>query len=150
GRMLARAKTKNEGLTFQAVALEFDDRTTFRSRALVVFGPVREVDAIGKEGDELARAITDQVQADLSELLVEGASWDERVVIARVAEMFVNASDERSLARWNEIGRKVEEARKALAPGDPMYEKIAREVGAYYDELEEVGIADDQLVHGGF
>jgi 1-acyl-sn-glycerol-3-phosphate acyltransferase len=149
GRMLARAKTKKkEGLTFQAVALEFDDRTTFRSRALVVFGPVRDVDAIGKDGDDLVRAITEQVRGDLSDLLVEGASWDERLVIARVAEMFVNASDDLSLARWSEIGRRVEEARKAVS--DPTYATIAREVSDYYAELEEVGIADDQLVHGGF
>jgi glycerol-3-phosphate O-acyltransferase / dihydroxyacetone phosphate acyltransferase len=150
GRMLARAKERapDHTYTFQAVALEFEDRTTFRSRALVVFGPVRDVPAA--PGDDLARAITEQVRADLSDLLVEGATWDERVVIARVAEMFVNAAPDRSLARWNEIGRRVEEARKALAPNDVTYERVAREVGDYYAALEKLGIADDQLVHGGF
>jgi glycerol-3-phosphate O-acyltransferase / dihydroxyacetone phosphate acyltransferase len=155
GRMLARAQPAKPGLSFQAVALEFDARTTFRSRALLVFGPVRDVDAIGKGGDELAAAITEQVRQDLSELLVEGATWEERLLIARVAEMFVTDADgdlggERSLAQWNEIGRRVEEARKALSPGDPGYERLAREVTAYYAALERTGIADDQLVHGGF
>jgi glycerol-3-phosphate O-acyltransferase / dihydroxyacetone phosphate acyltransferase len=155
GRMLARAQPAKAGLTFQAVALEFDARTTFRSRALLVFGPAREVDGLGKTGDELAAAITEQVRQDLSELLVEGATWDERLLIARVAEMFVTDADagaggERTLAQWNEIGRRVEEAKKALSPGDAGYQKLAREVSAYYAELERTGIADDQLVHGGF
>lgn len=162
GRMLARAEPEAKGLTFQAVALEFDARTTFRSRALLFFGPVREVDALakaGQHGDELAAAITEQVRLDLSELLVEGATWEERVVIARVAEMFVTDAEpagargkagERSLVQWNEIGRRVEEARKALSPGDALYERLAHEVGEYFEALEETGIADDQLVHGGF
>ncbi len=156
GRMLSRAQPAKPGLSFQAVALEFDARTTFRSRALLVFGPVRDVDAVGKTGDELAAAITEQIRQDLSELLVEGATWDERLVIARVAEMFVTdaegegAGGERSLAQWNEIGRRVEEAKKALTPGDAGYDRLAREVTAYYAELERTGIADDQLVHGGF
>src|SRR4051812_7792740 len=45
GRMLASAREDGaRGLTFQAVGLEFDARDVFRSRALVVYGPVREVD----------------------------------------------------------------------------------------------------------
>lgn len=150
GRMLARAQPRAKGLSFQAVALEFDARDTFRSRALLFFGPVREVDAIGETGDALVAAITEQVRRDLSELLVEGTTWDERVLIARVAEMFANDGGDRSLASHNEIGRRVEEARRAIAPGDALFERVQREVGAYYRELEETGIADDQIVRGGF
>src|SRR4029079_7129218 len=104
GRMLARAKgTANaKGLTFQAVGLEFEARTVFRSRALLVFGPVREVDSIGQVGDELAEAITDRLKLDLSELLVEGPTWEDRLLIARVAEMFANDAGDHSLAAWNE------------------------------------------------
>jgi glycerol-3-phosphate O-acyltransferase / dihydroxyacetone phosphate acyltransferase len=151
GRMLARAKgtADAKGLTFQAVGLEFDARTVFRSRALLVFGPVRDVDAIGKSGDALAAAITDRLKLDLSELLVEGPTWEERLLVARVAEMFANHAGDRTLAGWNEVGRRVEDARAALSPGDALYERVRTEVGAYYKELDASGLGDDQLTLGG-
>ena len=148
GRMLARARgtADAKGLTFQAVGLEFDARTVFRSRALLVFGPVRGIDAIDKTGDDLALAITDRLRRDLSELLVEGATWDERRLVARVAQMFANDAGNHTLAGWNEVGRRVEDARAALSPGDALYERVRAEVGAYYEELEAWGLGDDQLV----
>ena len=151
GRMLARAKgTANaKGLTFQAVGLEFEARTIFRSRALVLFGPVRDVDAIGKSGDELAVAVTERLKADLSALLVEGPTWEDRVFIAHVAEMFANHAGDRSLATWNEVGRRVGEARAALLPGDALHQQIRDEVSAYYKELDAAGLSDDQLSQGG-
>ena len=150
-RMLARAHGRGaRGLTFQAVALEFDERDVFRSRSLLVYGPVRRVDDLGAEGDPLVAAITAQVRDDLAELLVEGTTWPERVLIARVAEMLTNDSGERSLERWNTIGRQVEAARKALAGRDEAtVERVARAVGRYYDRLAEEGLADEQLAAEG-
>ncbi len=149
-RMLARARARGaRGLTFQAVALEFDERNVFRSRSLLVYGPVRRVDDLGKDGDALVEAITAQVRDDLTELLVEGATWPERLLIARVAEMLTNDTGERSLERWNTIGRQVEAARRALRHGgEAAFEGVARAVGRYYERLEEEGFADEQLAHG--
>jgi glycerol-3-phosphate O-acyltransferase / dihydroxyacetone phosphate acyltransferase len=162
-RMLARARAQGaRGLTFQAVALEFDERDTFRSRSLLVYGPVREVDALGLDGDALVAAITATVRDDLAELLVEGASWPERLLIARVAEMLTNDTGDRSLARWNTIGRQVEAARKALrgdhagggsqtpgSAGEARVDRVARAVGRYYERLDEEGLGDEQLAAGG-
>jgi len=150
-RMLARAKARGtRGLTFQAVALEFDERATFRSRCLLIYGPVRAVDELGKDGDELVAAITARVKEDLAELLVEGASWPERLLIARVAEMLTNASGDRTLERWNTIGRQVEAARKALRDvEESTVQAVAEVVGRYYERLEEEGLADEQLANGG-
>ena len=146
GRMLARAKRDAAGLTFQAVALEFDARAIFRSRALLVYGPVREVDAIGEVGDELARAITEQTSKDLSELLVEGTTWDEHRLIVRVAEMFANDGEVEpsTMASRNDIGRRVEEARRALArasTGDAgrVYETVRTEVNEISTPLSAPG-----------
>jgi hypothetical protein len=149
GRMLARARQRAPAahLTYQAVALEFEDRTTFRSRALVVYGPVRTVEAAAEEPEAVALRITEQVKLDLSELLVEATTWDERVAIVRVAEMFVNAEGSDSLARWNEIGRRVEAARRALS--DPAYQAIARAVNAYHARLGAAGLSDLQLARSG-
>jgi glycerol-3-phosphate O-acyltransferase/dihydroxyacetone phosphate acyltransferase len=151
GRMLARAHAEGaRGLTYQAVGLEFEARHVFRSRALVVYGPVRGVDAHGLAGDALAHAITERIAEDLSELVVEGSSWEERLLVARVAEMFANRAGERSLARLNEIGRQVEAARKALGPDDEsLYREISDAVGAYYEALQAAGISDHDIEQTG-
>jgi 1-acyl-sn-glycerol-3-phosphate acyltransferase len=150
-RMLARAKAKGaRGLTFQAVALEFDERNVFRSRSLLVYGPVRSVDEIGLEGDALVAAITERVREDLAELLVEGATWSERLLIARVAEMLTNDAGDRSLEQWNSIGRQVEAARQALREQDEAtVHAIAEAVNRYHERLTEEGLADEQLADGG-
>jgi glycerol-3-phosphate O-acyltransferase/dihydroxyacetone phosphate acyltransferase len=149
-RMLARARVRGaRGLTFQAVALEFDERNVFRSRSLLVYGPVRRVDDLGLDGDALVQAITAQVRDDLTELLVEGATWPERLLIARVAEMLTNDTGDHSLERWNTIGRQVEAARRSLrGGGEAEIDRIGRAVGRYYGRLEEEGLADEQLAHG--
>jgi hypothetical protein len=146
-RMLARAKEKGgEELTFQAIALEFDDRTTFRSRCLLVYGPVRKVDDVAKDGADLVAGITETMRQDLSELLVEGATWSERVLIARVAEMLANDAGDGSLERWNAVGRQVEAARKALRGIDEAtVGAIAAAVDGYFGELVAEGLVDAQI-----
>jgi 1-acyl-sn-glycerol-3-phosphate acyltransferase len=151
-RMLARAHAHGvRGLTFQAVALEFEERTIFRTRCLIVYGPVRNVDELVADGDEqLVAAITARVREDLGELLVEGATWPERVLIARVAEMLTNDTGDRSLERWSSIGRQVEAAEKALrAGGSSEVGAIRAALERYYERLEEEGLADEQLAPGG-
>ena len=153
-RMLARARALGaRGLTFQSVALEFEKRNAFRSRSLLVYGPVRSVDDIaakGATGDALVAAITAAIRDDLAELLVEGASWSERLLIARVAEMLTNDTGDRSLERWNTIGRQVEAAAKALrGRGGSTAPQVDRAVARYYERLEEEGLADEQLADGG-
>jgi 1-acyl-sn-glycerol-3-phosphate acyltransferase len=150
GRMLARARADGaKELTYQSVALEFDARDVFRSRALVLYGPVRRVDDLGAEGDELVKRITDGLRDDLKELLVEGDTWDERLLIARVAEIFANESGDRSLAGVNAIGRRVEEAKRALDREDAsLHARIADEVARYYALLEDAGVSDVHIARG--
>jgi len=151
GRMLAHARANGgEDLTFQAVALEFDDREVFRSRTLVLFGPVRAVDDVvtARPDADLAQAITDVIRDDLSELLVEGATWEERILVVRAAEMFANGdpslgSAVRSLALLNEIGRRIEAARRLLATSAPeAVTEIESRVAAYWSALEDAGASD--------
>jgi glycerol-3-phosphate O-acyltransferase/dihydroxyacetone phosphate acyltransferase len=151
-RMLARAKESGgRGLTLQAVALEFDERHVFRSRCLMLYGPVREVDSFAEEGDALVAALTERLREDLSALLVEGATWPEKLRIARVAEMLANDTGDRSLLRWNSIGRDVGAALKTLREGGKATEASAQ-VGAavdhYYDLLALEGLDDAQLALG--
>jgi 1-acyl-sn-glycerol-3-phosphate acyltransferase len=149
-RMLARAVDRGaEGLTFQAVALEFDEREMFRSRCLLVYGPVRRVGDYDARGDELVTAVTDTIRQDLSELLVEGATWPERVLIARVAEMVANDEGDGTLERWNAIGRQVEAARKSLrGVDDATVAEVTAAVDRYYGMLADDGLGDEQFARG--
>lgn len=176
GRMLARARASNgEGqsddgdrngaarLTFQAVALEFDEREVFRSRTLILFGPVRSVDDVASKRPDvdLAIAITEAIRDDLSELLVEGSTWDERILVVRAASMFANgdpaapdvaprtraASASVSLAEMNELGRRIEEARRVLHASAPdVVMSLESQVAAYFTALDDAGASDDLVV----
>src|SRR5262249_5423354 len=105
-RMLITAERhRGVPLTFQAVALEFDARDDFRSRCLVLWGPVRQLADVPGSGEERVRAITAQMDRDLRELLVEGQTHEERTLVARVADMFANDAGDASLSGWSTIGR---------------------------------------------
>jgi glycerol-3-phosphate O-acyltransferase/dihydroxyacetone phosphate acyltransferase len=146
-RMLAAAEARaGVAPTFQAVALEFDARDDFRSRSLVLWGPVRALADVRGADEDRIRAITEQMDADLRELLVEGETHDDRLLVARVAEMLANDSGDASLSGWNSIGRQVEHAGTVLREASPsLIEHVRRHVGAYYAELARFGLADAQL-----
>jgi glycerol-3-phosphate O-acyltransferase / dihydroxyacetone phosphate acyltransferase len=150
GRMLARAKEEGGvGLTFQGVALEFDERDVFRSRALVLFGPARRVTDAPKDAD-VAEWVTETIREDLRELLVEGETWDERRRVARVAEILANDARDSSLERWNALGRKVEEAVATLRGLDAAaVEEVGHEVDAYFEVLARAGTTDALVARGG-
>jgi glycerol-3-phosphate O-acyltransferase / dihydroxyacetone phosphate acyltransferase len=144
-RMLAAAEARHSTPpTFQAVALEFDARDDFRSRSLVLWGPVRRLP--DGSGEDRIRAITAQMDADLRELLVEGETHDDRLLVARVAEMLANDAGDASLSGWNTIGRQVEHAGEVLREAAPsIVDHVRRHVGVYYGELARFGLTDAQL-----
>jgi 1-acyl-sn-glycerol-3-phosphate acyltransferase len=146
-RMLVQASQRGgTPQTFQAVALEFDARDDFRSRCLVLWGPVRRLADVAGDGEAKVKAVTAQMEEDLKELLVEGATNDERMLIARVAEMLTNDDGDASLSGWNSIGRKVELAGKTLRGADPeLVASVTARVDAYYSELQRLGLTDAQL-----
>jgi len=150
-RMLVAAEDRNgTPQTFQAVALEFDARDDFRSRCLVLWGPVRELADVAGTGEERVANITAQMDDDLRELLVEGATHDERRLIARIAEMLANDTGDASLAGWNTIGRQVEAAGKTLRGLTPdLVEVVTAKVNAYYAELAVYGLIDAQIANPG-
>lgn len=164
GRMLARARASAEAdegagggdappeLTFQAVALEFDERDVFRSRCLVLFGPVRRVEAMASgtaTDDEIAARVTAQLRADLTELLIEADTWDARVLVVRVASLFASASAS-TLVERNALGRQVERARDLLREAAPeVVARLEADLRAYFTELEELGLVDADVTREG-
>jgi 1-acyl-sn-glycerol-3-phosphate acyltransferase len=146
-RMLAHAA--HPGLTFQAAALEFDDGDKFRSRCLLSWGPVRRFDDVPGDGEEKIRATTALMQHDLAELLVEGDTPEERLLVARVAQLLAHDAGDRSLETWSSIGRRVELAHHTLARLDPArVDAVRQRVDAYHAALERLGLRDDQVVGG--
>jgi len=143
-RMLARAAAAGaSGLTFQAVGLEFDERDTFRSKAVVAYGPVRAFDA---SGDDAVGAATAAMRTDLEELVVEGASWDERRLVLFIAELLRNDEGTLSFAEAVKIAQGVEHARDELRARDPdLAGAVESATRAYLDALDASGLTDDQL-----
>lgn len=133
--------------TFQAVALEFEDRQDFRSRALVLWGPVRSYTTLAGDGEARVAVATAQMKADLEELLVDAETHDDRMRIARVAEMFAHDAGDRTLGAWSEAGRRVELAQRTLRAVEPaLIARVAEHVDAYYAELARLGVGDAQVV----
>jgi hypothetical protein len=107
---------------------------------------VRKLADIGGSGEDRVRAVTAQMDTDLRELLVEGDTHDDRMLIARVAEMLANDAGDGSLSGWSTIGRQVELAGRTLRTADPALVAHVREkVDAYYAELARFGRVDAQL-----
>lgn len=149
-RMLAAAEARGQvAPTFQACALEFDARTDFRSRCLILWGPVRRLADIPGEGEERIRNTLELMAGDLGELLVEGETPQERLRVARVAELLANEEPDRTLQKWSGIGRQVEAANRALRGLEAeLVAEVARRVDAYYDELLRLGLTDEQIAIG--
>jgi len=146
-RMLVAAEErKGVPPTFQAVALEFDARHDFRSRCLVLWGPVRQLSDVKGDGEARVSAVTAVMEADLKELLVEGETHEDRMRIARVAELLATDAGERTLGAWSDIGRQVELASQTLRSVDArVVAKVAQSVDAYFAELERTGFVDAQI-----
>jgi hypothetical protein len=110
---------------------------------------VRRLADVPGEGEARIRAATEQMAADLGDLLVEGDTHEERLRVARVAELLANEEPDRTLERWNGLGRQVELAGRALRGTDPeLIARVTARVDAYYAELERLGLTDEQLAPG--
>ncbi len=144
--LLAAEERKRVPPTFQAVALDFDARHDFRSRCLVLWGPVREFSDVPGDGEDRVRAATSIMEADLKGLLVEGETHEDRLRIARVAELLATDAGDRTLGAWSDIGRQVELASRTLRSVDArIVAQVVQHVDAYYAELERAGLDDAQV-----
>ena len=144
--LLAAEERKGFPPTFQAVALEFDARHDFRSRCLVLWGPVRKFADVPGDGESRVTATTAIMEADLKELLVEGETHEDRLRITRVAELLATDAGDRTLGGWSDIGRQVELASRTLRSVDTqILAQVAQHVDAYYAELERAGLVDAQI-----
>lgn len=143
-RMLDRArKLGARDLSFQAVGLEFDSRHKFRSKAVVAYGPARSLDDIA--GDPI-EDVTQAMHDDLADMVIEGATWEERRLVLRVAELIRNDAGDVSFAEAVSVAQGVEQARKALTgSAQDHIGEVTRTVDRYFASLEQLRLGDDQV-----
>ena len=149
-RMLARARELGgRDLSLQAVALDFDARDKFRSRAVVTYGPVHQVDAlVTSDPAESVRALTDAAAHDLDQLVITGESRGEVMLVREVAEMLAYEDHDRSQAARTEIARAVVAQARALGHDDPRYRSVADAVEMYATARRATGLTDAQVARG--
>ena len=153
-RMLARAQAAGaRGLTLQAVALDFDARDTFRSRALVTYGPVHSIDEMTQGPAELVRTITDAVANDLSTLVIQGTSQGELQLLRSAAEILAQEAsptpDAPTLAAQAELARAVITRARDLGAEDPRHVAVVRAVDEYVHARRAVGLTEAQVARDG-
>ncbi|MFO0663297.1 MAG: 1-acyl-sn-glycerol-3-phosphate acyltransferase [Polyangiaceae bacterium] len=152
-RMLVRAhEAGGSNLTYQGIGLEFDAKDSFRSRALLTYGPVRSLDGETAKGDELVTRVQSRMKEDLDELVVTANDWDDRVRIDLIASMYENdarrdASDgdqsTGSLLAIQERAIRVETTRAWFELNDVAALVALRgEVTAYYEALCKARTSD--------
>ena len=150
-RMVARAHAHGaRGLTVQTVALDFDAPDTFRSRALVTYGPVHDVDEIAG-GAEAVRGLTDRIAADLDRLVVQGESRGELQLIRATAEILAHDDDAAAptLAARAAIAREIVVRARALGADDARYLGAADAIGRYVAARAALGLTEAQVARGG-
>jgi len=143
--MLALAHEQGTpGLTFQTVGLEFEGRDTFRSRALVIYGPVRDIDDFAKGPGPIAERIKKALEEDLRSLLFATAAWEDRYLIARVAELFANDEGDRTVTRFFEIARRAVVAKSAAEKKGLDVALVARATD-YFRALDRARFSDEEV-----
>jgi glycerol-3-phosphate O-acyltransferase / dihydroxyacetone phosphate acyltransferase len=153
----AERRYPGTGTRIVPVGLTFDEKQTFRSRALVQVGepidPAPEIllDRSGEEGSVAAvRALTARVSEALEKVTLNYLSWEDARLIARAAEIYgregVEMPGRRKLADTFPIQQALIEGFEDLRRRFPeRVRAVAAAVRAYDRLLAAVGLRDDQV-----
>lgn len=143
------------GVAIVPVGLVFEERTLFRSRALVVVGepldPEPEVDLARTDELGAARALTARIAAALERVTLNYRSWEEARWIETGAAIFERQGLElpraRRLAAEFEVRRSLAAGLEALRERHPEEVAAAVEAIRDYDRLlATCGLRDEQVV----
>lgn len=137
------------------VGLLFEDRGTFRSRALVVVGPpidpAEEVELAERDEATAVRLLTERVAEALERVTLNYRSWEESRLVERGARILEAEAQE--LPRERRLAAEFDARRSLLDGLDALRESHPREVAAAveaardYDRLLRVsGLGDAQVI----
>jgi glycerol-3-phosphate O-acyltransferase / dihydroxyacetone phosphate acyltransferase len=150
-RMVLAAEHQGTSVTLVPVGLNFDRKTMFRSRVIVVFGqPFSARDLVsGTEADDRAavRALTERIADRIRLLLVEADPRSDAALVDRVDRLYAAArgvswEPEERLARRRIIAGGIDRLRRA----DPeRYERLLLRLRRYDERLQRFGLRDRHL-----
>jgi glycerol-3-phosphate O-acyltransferase / dihydroxyacetone phosphate acyltransferase len=148
-RMALTAERRGIAVNLVAVGLNFDRKTAFRSRAIVLYGQPFSLGRFAKDQDDQAavRLATDAIAAEMRRLLVEADPESDAAMVARVERLY-GAARGRPQGAHERIAR-----RQAIAQGmerlrdrdQARFEEIAQRLRRYDQRLQRFGLRDRHL-----
>lgn len=155
-RIVLGAERKRPGLGVRIVpvGLTFDEKESFRSRALVQVGepidPAPEAEMGGTDNPAAVRSLTARVDQGLKEVTLNYPSWEAAWLIGRAAELYGRAELEvptgRKLADHFQVHRAFVEGYQDLCRRHPDRVHAVEEAVREYDRLlKAFGLRDDQV-----
>lgn len=155
-RIVLEAESKYGGIgsCIVPVGLTFDDKTRFRSRALVHVGepiePAPEIALYEGDPDGAVRSLTARVHQGLAAVTLNFPSWEEARLIRQAAEIYSRPVDhgpaERPLKVSFPLQQDFIEGYHRLQAKSP--EKVAAAAAAmrgYHEDLKELRLEDAQV-----
>jgi glycerol-3-phosphate O-acyltransferase/dihydroxyacetone phosphate acyltransferase len=148
-RMALGAERAGVHVALVPVGLNFERKTTFRSRVTVVYGrPFNCADLAGAAGHpEAVRELTDRIAARMRRLLIEADSKDDAAIVDRVDRMYAAArgrggNPQDRIERRRVIAAGIERLRTA----DPIrYDELLLRLRRYQERLQRFGLRDRHL-----
>src|SRR5688500_3181189 len=148
-RMVLGAERDGTQVAIIPVGLNFERKTTFRSRVTIVYGqPFTGGDLVdAARHPDAVRELTDRIAARMRRLLIEADSKSDSAIVDRVDRMYAAARGHRTdpqerIARRRAIASGIERLRAA----DPQrYDDLLLRFRRYQQRLERFGLRDRHL-----
>ena len=148
-RMALSAERAGVRVALVPVGLNFERKTTFRSRVTVVYGrPFDCADLASPDAHpEAVRELTDRIAERMRRLLIEADSKDDAAIVDRVDRMYAAARGHGSdpqerIQRRRIIAAGIERLRSA---DSIRYDELLLAVRRYQERLQRFGLRDRHL-----
>jgi 1-acyl-sn-glycerol-3-phosphate acyltransferase len=146
-RLALRAARTGTPVQLVTVGLNFDRKTAFRSRAVVVYGKPFGVEAVANagEGDSPAavRALTDEIAARLRRLVIEADPLTDAQLVARVDRLYCAARPDARHADRVQRRRLIAAGIERLRSERPeWYGALRQRLDAYGARLKRFGLRE--------
>ena len=148
-RMALSAERAGTRVTLVPVGLNFDRKTTFRSRVTVVYGQPFNASDLADTGvhPDAVRELTDRIAEHMRGLLIEAELKTDAGLVEQVDRMYAAAR-----GRGLDAGERVERRRiiaagiERLRAADPQrYDEILLRIHRYQQRLQRFGLRDRHL-----
>src|SRR3954464_10867507 len=148
-RMALSAERAGTSLKLVPVGLNFERKTTFRSRVTIVYGEPFTCEDLADANahPDQVRELTDRIAVRMRRLLIEADSKSDAAIVERVDRMYTAArgighNPQERVERRRIIAAGIEQLRAA----DPQrYDEILLRLRRYQQRLERFGIRDRHL-----